>query len=165
MSTSRDALRVTLQQTRTTIARAAPKAHEAIKYGLPTFAGNGTLVHFGAFQHHIGFYAMPDGARRVHGGAVGLQERQGIGAVSARSTSAAFAHRQDRKVQGAGRRGEATGRPGFAATVIRLAALPTVQRRWCCRIKLACPARGGQPRILSLVKRRRLANRIRLHES
>jgi uncharacterized protein YdhG (YjbR/CyaY superfamily) len=50
-----------LQKIRTTIAKAAPKAKVAIKYRLPTFVQNGNLVHFGAFQKHIGFYAMPTG--------------------------------------------------------------------------------------------------------
>ena len=55
------AVRETLQQMRTTIAQAAPGTREAIKYGLPTFVAHGSLVHFGAFQKHIGFYAMPTG--------------------------------------------------------------------------------------------------------
>jgi uncharacterized protein YdhG (YjbR/CyaY superfamily) len=50
-----------LQKVRTTIAKAAPGAREAIKYRLPTFVQNGNLVHFGAFQKHIGFFATPTG--------------------------------------------------------------------------------------------------------
>jgi uncharacterized protein YdhG (YjbR/CyaY superfamily) len=50
-----------LQKVRTTIAKAAPSAKEAIKYRLPTFVLNSNLVHFGAFQKHLGFYAMPTG--------------------------------------------------------------------------------------------------------
>jgi hypothetical protein len=50
-----------LQKVRTTIAKAAPGAKEAIKYRLPTFVRNGNLVHFGAFQKHIGFFATPTG--------------------------------------------------------------------------------------------------------
>jgi uncharacterized protein YdhG (YjbR/CyaY superfamily) len=53
-----------LQNIRRTIAKAAPEAREAIKYRLPTFVMNGNLVHFGAFQSHIGFYAMPTGHAR-----------------------------------------------------------------------------------------------------
>jgi uncharacterized protein YdhG (YjbR/CyaY superfamily) len=44
-----------LEQVRAVIKAAAPDAHEAIKYRLPTFVLNGNLVHFGAFKKHIGF--------------------------------------------------------------------------------------------------------------
>jgi uncharacterized protein YdhG (YjbR/CyaY superfamily) len=50
-----------LEQVRLTIRRAAPKAEEAIKYGMPTFVLNGNLVHFAAFKNHIGFYPVPSG--------------------------------------------------------------------------------------------------------
>ena len=50
-----------LQAVRTTIKKAAPKAEEAIKYGIPTFVLNGNLVHFGGFKNHIGFYPAPQG--------------------------------------------------------------------------------------------------------
>ena len=52
-----------LQKVRETIAKAAPKAEEAMKYGIPTFVQNGNLVHFGGFKHHIGFYPAPSGIR------------------------------------------------------------------------------------------------------
>ena len=48
-----------LQEMRTTIKKAAPRAEEAIKYGIPTFVLNGNLVHFGGFKTHIGFYPAP----------------------------------------------------------------------------------------------------------
>ena len=51
-----------LQKVRLTIRRAAPDAEETIKYRLPTFVLHGkNLVHFGGFQHHIGFYPTPSG--------------------------------------------------------------------------------------------------------
>lgn len=50
-----------LKQMRSTIAKAAPKAEEAIKYAIPTFILNGNLVHFAAFKNHIGFYPAPSG--------------------------------------------------------------------------------------------------------
>lgn len=50
-----------LQKVRSTIQKAAPDAEEAIKYGIPTFVLHGNLVHFGAFQEHIGFYPTPSG--------------------------------------------------------------------------------------------------------
>lgn len=43
------------------IMEAAPDAEEAIKYRIPTFVLNGNLVHFAAFQKHIGFYPTPAG--------------------------------------------------------------------------------------------------------
>ncbi len=50
-----------LQEVRATIRKAAPKAEEAIKYGIPTFVLNGNLVHFGGYNNHIGFYPAPSG--------------------------------------------------------------------------------------------------------
>ena len=50
-----------LQDVRTTIGRAAPDAHEAMKYGIPTFVLGGNLVHFGGFKTHVGFYPTPSG--------------------------------------------------------------------------------------------------------
>jgi len=52
-----------LQQVRNAIRDAAPKAEEAIKYGIPTFVYHGNLVHFGGFKNHIGFYPAPQGLR------------------------------------------------------------------------------------------------------
>jgi uncharacterized protein YdhG (YjbR/CyaY superfamily) len=48
-----------LEQVRAAIRRVAPDAHEAIKYGIPTFVLNGNLVHYAAFKRHIGFYPTP----------------------------------------------------------------------------------------------------------
>lgn len=45
-----------LEQIRTTIRETAPAATEKICYGIPTFALNGNLVHFAAYNKHIGFY-------------------------------------------------------------------------------------------------------------
>ena len=50
-----------LEEMRSTIRRAAPEAEEAIAYAIPTFKLNGNLVHFAAFDHHIGFYPAPSG--------------------------------------------------------------------------------------------------------
>jgi uncharacterized protein YdhG (YjbR/CyaY superfamily) len=51
-----------LEKMRAVIHEAAPRAEEAIRYGIPTFRLRGrNLVHFAAFQHHIGFYPIPSG--------------------------------------------------------------------------------------------------------
>lgn len=50
-----------LQQVRRTIKKAAPEAEEAISYAIPTYKLNGNLVHFAAFNNHIGFYPTPNG--------------------------------------------------------------------------------------------------------
>ena len=54
-------VQVVLKQVRTTIREAAPDAEEAIRYQIPTFVQNETLVHFAAFRNHIGFYPTPSG--------------------------------------------------------------------------------------------------------
>lgn len=38
---------------------AAPHAAETISYGMPTFVGNGNIVHFAAMKGHMGFYPTP----------------------------------------------------------------------------------------------------------
>lgn len=48
---------------RETIRKAAPEATEAMKYGIPTFVLKKNLVHFGAYESHIGFYPAPSGIR------------------------------------------------------------------------------------------------------
>ena len=50
-----------LEKMRQTIQRAAPEAHGAISYQMPTFKLNGNLVHFAAFKNHISFYPVPSG--------------------------------------------------------------------------------------------------------
>lgn len=49
-------VRTRLEKIRATIHRAAPQARERISYQIPTFALCGNLVHFAAYEHHIGFY-------------------------------------------------------------------------------------------------------------
>ena len=50
-----------LLQIRSTIAQAAPQATEKISYRMPTFFLNGNLIHFAAFDKHIGFYPTSSG--------------------------------------------------------------------------------------------------------
>ena len=44
-----------------TIKEVVPDAEETINYHIPTFTLNGNLVHFAAFENHIGFYPTPSG--------------------------------------------------------------------------------------------------------
>src|SRR6267378_2043353 len=48
-----------MEELRATIRKAAPGAEETINYGIPTFTLKGNLVHFSAYQNHIGFYPAP----------------------------------------------------------------------------------------------------------
>lgn len=50
--------RVVLEKLRRTIAAAAPRATEAISYGMPTFKYNGLLVAFAAFKDHCSLFPM-----------------------------------------------------------------------------------------------------------
>ena len=54
-------VQVILEQLRQTIHEEAPDATEKLSYQMPTFYFNGNLVHFAAYQHHIGFYPTPSG--------------------------------------------------------------------------------------------------------
>jgi uncharacterized protein YdhG (YjbR/CyaY superfamily) len=49
-------VQATLQALRQVIHEAAPEAGEKISYGIPTFTFHGNLVHFSAYEKHIGFY-------------------------------------------------------------------------------------------------------------
>jgi uncharacterized protein YdhG (YjbR/CyaY superfamily) len=50
-----------LKKVRTTVKKVAPKAGEAIKYGMPTYTQDGNVLSFGAYKTHIGMYPIPAG--------------------------------------------------------------------------------------------------------
>jgi uncharacterized protein YdhG (YjbR/CyaY superfamily) len=50
-----------LNRLRGVIKEAAPEAIEKISYQMPTFYLHGNLVHFAAYERHIGFYPAPSG--------------------------------------------------------------------------------------------------------
>jgi uncharacterized protein YdhG (YjbR/CyaY superfamily) len=50
-----------LRKLRQVVRETAPKAEEAIRYQMPTYILNGNLIHFAAYEHHIGFYPTPSG--------------------------------------------------------------------------------------------------------
>ena len=52
-----------LRSLRACIQAAAPQATQSINYGIPTFRLGGNLVHFAAFEKHIGFYPTPTAIR------------------------------------------------------------------------------------------------------
>lgn len=52
-------VQVKLKTIRKAIQETAPKATEKISYGIPTFYLNGNLVHFAAYEKHIGLYPGP----------------------------------------------------------------------------------------------------------
>jgi uncharacterized protein YdhG (YjbR/CyaY superfamily) len=54
-------VRKKLSDLRATIRRAAPDAVEKISYRMPTFFQKKNLVHFAAYDHHIGFYPAASG--------------------------------------------------------------------------------------------------------
>jgi predicted acetyltransferase/uncharacterized protein YdhG (YjbR/CyaY superfamily) len=57
-------VQIPLQKVRRTIRAAAPGAEETIKYRMPTFVLGGNLIHFAAFDKHIGLYPTPSGIAR-----------------------------------------------------------------------------------------------------
>ena len=61
ISTFSEEIQDRLKQIRETISKAAPEAKEAISYRMPTYKLNGNLVHFAAYDKHIGFYPAPQG--------------------------------------------------------------------------------------------------------
>jgi uncharacterized protein YdhG (YjbR/CyaY superfamily) len=54
-------IRRRLEKMRATIVKAAPKAEEAMSYGLVGYKLGKPLVYFGGFKKHVGFYAVPTG--------------------------------------------------------------------------------------------------------
>ena len=62
ISTFPPATQKILQQIRTTIKKIAPKAEEAISYGIPVFNLNDTyLIYFAGYKNHVSIYPAPRG--------------------------------------------------------------------------------------------------------
>lgn len=66
-----------MQQVRKTILEAAPKAEECINYGIPTFKYHGNLVHFSAYEKHIGFYPGATGIEKFQKEIAGYKSAKG----------------------------------------------------------------------------------------
>jgi uncharacterized protein YdhG (YjbR/CyaY superfamily) len=71
------AIQPALRRLRAAIARTAPDATEKISYGMPTFFLKGNLVHFAAFENHIGFYPTPSGVTAFENELNGLKYAKG----------------------------------------------------------------------------------------
>jgi uncharacterized protein YdhG (YjbR/CyaY superfamily) len=56
-------VRKKLQEIRQVIRKTAPAAEECISYQMPTFRLHGNLLHFAAWNDHIGFYPIPSGIK------------------------------------------------------------------------------------------------------
>ena len=67
----------TLQKLRKTIQESAPQATEAISYGIPTFRLKGNLVHFAAYDKHIGFYPASSGVEAFKDRLTGYETSKG----------------------------------------------------------------------------------------
>ena len=70
-------VQVTLQKIRRIIREAAPDAAETIKYRMPTFVLHGNLVHFAAFEKHIGFYPTPSAIEAFSAELAGYESAKG----------------------------------------------------------------------------------------
>lgn len=57
--------RAALKKIRSTLRKAAPKAEETISYRIPALRGNGILVYFAGFKHHIGMFPPVRGDARL----------------------------------------------------------------------------------------------------
>ncbi len=54
-------IQLLLNNIRAVIQKEAPDAIEKISYQMPTYYYHGNLVHFAAYEKHIGFYPAPSG--------------------------------------------------------------------------------------------------------
>lgn len=66
-----------LQELRSVIRAAAPEATESISYKMPAFQFHGSLVYFGVFKHHIGFYPTASGIRAFRAQLAGYKSSAG----------------------------------------------------------------------------------------
>lgn len=66
-----------LRKIRHMVREAAPDAEEAIKYQIPTFVLGENLVHFAAFEKHIGLYPTPSAIERFKEELSGFKSAKG----------------------------------------------------------------------------------------
>ena len=82
-----------LEQMRTAITEAAPRAEEAISYAMPAYRLNGMLVYFAGYAKHIGFYP---GAGAIAVFKKELSSYKGAKRICPVSAGSAFASKIDR---------------------------------------------------------------------
>jgi uncharacterized protein YdhG (YjbR/CyaY superfamily) len=70
-------IRARLRAMRATIRQHAPDAEERISYRMPTFYLGGNLVHFAAFDRHVGFYPGPTGIAAFEKALAGYKSAKG----------------------------------------------------------------------------------------
>lgn len=57
-------MQLLLEQLRSAIKKAAPKAEEGISYQMPAYKYYGMLMFFAGYKSHIGFYPTPSGIEK-----------------------------------------------------------------------------------------------------
>ena len=70
-------IRKRLSAMRATIRQHAPDAEERISYRIPTFYLGGNLVHFAAFDRHVGFYPGAAGIAEFRKALAGYKSAKG----------------------------------------------------------------------------------------
>jgi uncharacterized protein YdhG (YjbR/CyaY superfamily) len=70
-------IRARLSAMRRTIRKHAPGAEERISYRIPTFYLGGNLVHFAAFDRHVGFYPGAAGIAAFQDALAGYKSAKG----------------------------------------------------------------------------------------
>jgi uncharacterized protein YdhG (YjbR/CyaY superfamily) len=66
-----------LQKLRKIIRQSAPEAVETMSYQMPTFKLKKNLVHFAAYENHIGFYPAPSGIEAFKNELAGYKHDKG----------------------------------------------------------------------------------------
>jgi uncharacterized protein YdhG (YjbR/CyaY superfamily) len=66
-----------LKRIRATVKAAAPDAKETLKYRMPTFVLGKNLVHFAAFEKHIGWYPTPSAIEAFRRELIGYDSGKG----------------------------------------------------------------------------------------
>ena len=61
----------------TAVQKAAPEAEERIVYRIPTFVLGKNLVHFAAFEKHVGFYPTPSAMEHFRSELAGFKTAKG----------------------------------------------------------------------------------------
>ena len=72
-----DGVQKILRKLRDLIKEEAPDAEEAIKYQIPTFVLGENLVHFAAYEKHIGLYPTPSAIEKFKEELAGFKSAKG----------------------------------------------------------------------------------------